>query len=56
MKKMLVTKSKNLNYSLMEKKTDKEQGEAFTKREGKKENMVAKNLHQSLFSKEAHRP
>lgn len=43
---MLVTKSKNLNYSLVEKKIDEEQGEAFTKSEGK-ENTEAKNLHQS---------
>lgn len=39
---MLVTKSKNLNYSLVEKKTDEEQGEAFTKSEAKEENTEAK--------------
>lgn len=43
--------SKNLSKSLMKKKADKIQGKAFTKNEGKKENMVVKSLNQSLFSK-----
>lgn len=34
----------------MMKKADKNQGKAITKNEGKKENMVAKPLNQSLFS------
>lgn len=34
----------------MKKKADKKQGKAFTKNEGKKENMVAKTPSQSLFS------
>lgn len=46
-----VCSSKNLSYSLIKKKGDKKQGKAFTKNEGKNENMVTKTLTQTLFSK-----